>query len=168
MYSKILVAVDGSSTSQRALDEALKLASGGQCAVRALYVIDSPAMLFGVGFYDPSSLKDAFTEEGNVVTRAAQQRFAEAGVAGDTLIVDAQEVGNDVVGAISSAATQWGADLVVLGTHGRRGMQRALLGSIAEAFVRVAPTPVLLVRSEETDEGATRPATGAIPAAPAV
>lgn len=167
MYKKILVAVDGSSTSQRALTEALQLASGTGASIRALYVVDSPAMLFGVGFYDPANLKQAFVEEGALVTEQARRRIADAGVTGDTEVVDAQDADNDVVTAIADAATRWGAELVVLGTHGRRGMQRALLGSIAEAFLRIAPVPVLLVRSEEVEEAPVSPATP-VPGTPAV
>lgn len=151
MYHKILVGIDGSETAQRAFDEALKLAQviGGE--IRALYVVDSPAVLYGVGFYNPSELKKAFNEEGMLVTEDAKARIAAAGVTGETRIIDAQATNEDVVEVLARAASEWPADLVVLGTHGRRGMRRALLGSIAEAFMRIAPVPVLLVRTAETN-----------------
>lgn len=151
MYNKILVGIDGSETSQRAFDEALKLAKlvGGE--IRALYVVDSPAVLYGVGFYDPNELKKAFNEEGILLAEDAKARFAAAGITGETRIVDTQTTSEDVVEVLAREASEWPADLIVLGTHGRRGVRRALLGSVAEAFMRIAPAPVLLVRTPEED-----------------
>lgn len=146
MYKKILAAIDGSDTSTRAFDEALRLAKSVGAAMHVIYVVDSPAMLYGVGFYDPAELKKAFIEEGSLLVREAIEKLELAGVTGDTAIVDAHSADGDVVHAIAQEATRWGADLVVLGTHGRRGVQRALLGSVAEEFMRIAPVPVLLVR----------------------
>ena len=151
MYKKIVAAIDGSETSKRAFDEAIRLAKEVDAEIHVIYVVDSPAMLYGVGFYDPSELKKAFVEEGSLLVREATETLAAAGVRGDTAIVDAQAANGDVVTAIAQEATRWGADLVVLGTHGRRGVQRALLGSVAEAFIRIAPTPVLLVRFPADD-----------------
>jgi nucleotide-binding universal stress UspA family protein len=108
-------------------------------------------MLYGVGFYDPAELKKAFIEEGALLTREATETLASANVPGDSVIIDSHDANGDVVKAISHEATHWGADLVVLGTHGRHGVQRALLGSVAEEFVRITPTPVLLVRYAAND-----------------
>jgi len=146
MYKKILAAIDGSDTSKRAFDEAIRLAKSVGAEMHVIYVVDSPAMLYGVGFYDPADLKRAFVEEGALLTREATETLAAAGVVGDTAIIDAHAADNDVVKTIAQECVRWGADLVVLGTHGRRGMQRALLGSVAEEFMRITPVPVLLVR----------------------
>ncbi|MGI4856398.1 MAG: universal stress protein [Janthinobacterium lividum] len=146
MYKKILAAVDGSETSKRAFAEAVGLAKTLGAEMHVIYVVDSPGMLYGVGFYDPGELKKAFVEEGALLTREALATLSAAGVTGDSVIVDAHTADGDVVTAIAQETVRWGADLVVLGTHGRRGVQRALLGSVAEAFMRVAPVPVLLVR----------------------
>jgi len=151
MYKKILAAVDGSDTSKRAFDEALRLAKSLGATMHVIYVVDSPAMLYGVGFYDPADLKRAFLEEGALLTREASETLAAAGVEGDTIVIDAHEADNDVVKTIAQECTRWGADLVVLGTHGRRGMQRALLGSVAEEFMRITPVPVLMVRYASGD-----------------
>ncbi|MCP1116821.1 universal stress protein [Robbsia andropogonis] len=146
MYKKIMAAIDGSDTSKRAFDEAMSFARSQDALLHVVYVVDSPAMLYGVGFYDPAELKKAFVEEGALLAREAEESMQAAGVRGDTAIVDAQGANGDVVHALAQEADRWGADLVVLGTHGRRGMQRALLGSVAEEFMRVTPVPVLLVR----------------------
>jgi len=146
MYKKIMAAIDGSETSKRAFDEAMRFARSQDALLHVVYVVDSPAMLYGVGFYDPAELKKAFVEEGALLAREAEESMQAAGVRGDTAIVDAQGANGDVVHALAQEADRWGADLVVLGTHGRRGMQRALLGSVAEEFMRVTPVPVLLVR----------------------
>ena len=67
MYKKILVAVDGSETSKLALAEAVRLAKAFQSTVRAVYIVDSPAMLFDVGYYDPTELRKSFIEAGTAL-----------------------------------------------------------------------------------------------------
>jgi nucleotide-binding universal stress UspA family protein len=146
MYKKLMAAIDGSDTSKRAFDEAIRFAKSQGAQLHVVYVVDSPAMLYGVGFYDPAELKKAFVEEGSLLAREAAESMQAAGVLGETAIIDAQSANGDVVHALAQEAVRWGADLVVLGTHGRRGVQRALLGSVAEEFMRVTPVPVLLVR----------------------
>lgn len=147
MYKKILVAIDGSEIAAHALEHAINLSKCIQSELRAIYVVDCPTVFFSGSFYDPSLLQNAFIEEGSLVTTQAQKIFDQAGIKGDTQIVDTQG-GHDIVGAISRAATDWMAECVVLGTHGRRGVQRALLGSTAEAFLRITNVPVLLIREQ--------------------
>ncbi|MBB2920733.1 universal stress protein [Cupriavidus alkaliphilus] len=145
-YGKIVVAVDGSSTSDLAVDEAIRVASPGGATVLALYVVDTGTPMFDAGYYDPSQLQKAFEESGQRALQAAAQQLAGAGVTHETQLVTAAAVPGDIGASINEAARQWGADLLVIGTHGRRGVRRLVLGSVAEAVIRQSTVPVLLVR----------------------
>jgi len=149
-YQKIMVAVDGSSTAERALDEAIRVARLSSAQVLALYVVDNGQVLFDAGYYDPSQLRNAFAESGKRALEAAAQRLAAAGVAHKTRLVDDPAVIGDVAASLNVVARDWGADLIVMGTHGRRGVRRLVLGSVAEALIRESTTPVLLVRGDAT------------------
>jgi len=146
MYKKILVAVDGSETSKLALAEAVRLGRASHSTVRAVYIVDSPAMLFDVGYYDPSELRKSFIEAGTALLADTAAALTQAGLTHETALVETEGVGEDVAAALQRDAAQWGADVVVIGTHGRRGLAHAMLGSVAEKFIRRATTPVLLVR----------------------
>ena len=151
MYKKILVAVDGSATSKLALAEAVRLAKAFQSTVRAVYIVDSPAMLFDVGYYDPTELRKSFIQAGTTLLGEIEESLAKDGVPQETALVETEGIGEDVAAALQRDAAKWGADVVVIGTHGRRGLAHAMLGSVAEKFIRQATTPVLLVRGPAKD-----------------
>ncbi|GAB7524585.1 universal stress protein [Paraburkholderia sp. 2C] len=145
MYSNILVALDGSETSTRALDVALRLARESHALLHPLYVIEVPLIAFDTPGFDPSIVREAFCEEGQRVIDAACSRMAKLGVDGSARVVEAAAPGEDVAYRIQRAATECGADLIVMGTHGRRGFRRLVLGSVAERALRSATCPVLLI-----------------------
>ena len=151
MYKKILVAVDGSATSKLALAEAVRLAKAFQSTLRAVYIVDSPAMLFDVGYYDPTELRKSFIQAGTTLLGEIEEILAKDGVPQETALVETEGIGEDVAAALQRDAAKWGADVVVIGTHGRRGLAHAMLGSVAEKFIRQATTPVLLVRGPAKD-----------------
>ncbi|MBB5462379.1 universal stress protein [Paraburkholderia sp. Cpub6] len=156
MYQQILVAVDGSETSSHALDAALQLAHEAGAQLQPLYVVNVPLMTYDVpSSYDPSYVRDALLEEGAHVTDDAAARMRRAGVAGSPRIVEADPVADDVAQCIQRAAAEFKADVVVIGTHGRRGFRRMVLGSVAEPFLRIAQCPVLLISAH-----CVTPATG--------
>ncbi len=148
LYSKIAVAVDGSTTSDLALREAIRVAGQGGAKVLALYVVDNATVLFDAGYYDPSQIERAFAESGQRALEAASARLAAAGISHETTLVKDLPVTGDVAASLNETARQWGADLLVIGTHGRRGVRRLVLGSVAEAVIRQSSMPVLLVRGE--------------------
>lgn len=151
MYKKILVAVDGSDTSKLALAEAVRLAKAFQSTVRAVYIVDSPAMLFDVGYYDPTELRKSFIEAGTALLADTAATLTSEGLENETTLVETTGVGEDVASALQREAVESGAEIVVIGTHGRRGLAHAMLGSVAEKFIRQATTPVLLVRGPAKD-----------------
>jgi len=151
MYQHILVAVDGSDTSKNALKAAIHLASDCHATLTALYVIDNTPVLYDAGFYDPSILRTALKEEGTRVCAEALAAIKEAGLQASAEVVEVELLGDDIAHQIEAAALAAKADVVVMGTHGRRGFRRLMLGSVAERFVRVSTRPVLLVPSHNPD-----------------
>ncbi len=132
MHQVILVAIDGGEPSQRALAHAISLASrhGGDAHLRLLYVLDDAL--------DQSEL----IAEGNAALAEASRTVAAAGI--DTSQVMRPSSGGTIASAILAEATQCGADLIALGTHGRKGLRRAIVGSVAEGVIRDSRLPVLL------------------------
>ena len=131
MYTRIMVAVDGSPPSKRALDEGVKMARLCGARVVAVFVVDKSLMLAGAGRLDPDALLGEFRKDGEAVLRTAERTLSHAPVNGDTEIIET-EFGEDVAERLQRCVAQRSIDLAVLGTHGRRGVRRLLLGSVAE------------------------------------
>jgi nucleotide-binding universal stress UspA family protein len=146
MYEKILMAFDGSETSKRALGEALQLARLTGAQLCMVHVVDIAAPL-GMGMtYVPPDLLDTYRDEAKKQLEVARSEAKAAGVPCETHLLTLEVISDSVADCLKRCATRYGAQLVVLGTHGRRGVKRAFLGSVAEAFARQADCPVLLVR----------------------
>ncbi|OUL92788.1 universal stress protein [Paraburkholderia hospita] len=145
MYKRILVAIDGSETSAHAFEAALQLARESDAQLQPLYVVDNPLMAYDAAGYDPSILREACLEEGRLLAAEALTAMKRDAVAGTPLTVEVDRPGQDIAERIRLTASEFKADLVVLGTHGRRGFRRFFLGSVAERVVRSACCPVLLV-----------------------
>ena len=145
MYKRILVPVDGSETSNRALVAALQLAreSGGR--VRLLHAIDELASL-GAFEYSGQVL-EAARKGGAKALDEARAIAVAGGVPAEHKL--AEVAGQGLGEVVADEARNWPADLIVIGTHGRRGVSRVLLGSGAEQVLRLAPVPVLAVRTPE-------------------
>lgn len=149
MYQRIFVAVDGSPTSARGLDEAIQLGrlSGGRLMLA--HVIDE--LVFMTGFETGATyMNDVLPQlrrRGNEVLDAARRRVDDAGLAAETRLLECFAIRTSEV--LLGEASAWNADLIVVGTHGRRGVGRLMLGSDAEEIVRGAKVPVLLVRAVE-------------------
>lgn len=152
MFKRIIVAIDGSRTSQGAFEAALDLAVTHQAVVQAYYVVESGPMFMDVPGYDPSVLQKGLSEQGAMVAREAADAMKARGVAGNVVTVDAT-ASDDVASLVIGAARAFNADLLVMGTHGRKGFKRLILGSVAERCLRQATLPVLLVPSAAAIEG---------------
>ena len=145
MYTRILVPVDGSPTSNKALTAALQLAREAGGSVRVVHAFDELAFLSGYE-YDGSILRAARADADKILSTALETA-ASAGVPADSSLLETR--GRRLGDAVADEASAWKADLVVVGTHGRRGVGRVLLGSGAEQVIRMAPVPVLAVRESE-------------------
>ncbi|WP_321889999.1 universal stress protein [Paraburkholderia bannensis] len=149
MYSRVLVAIDGSKTASQALHMAIRLALDSKAVLMPLYVIDLPVMAYDVPGFDPSIVRDAYFEEGRLLCADAQTKMLEAGVQGIARSVEAHLGAEDIAHCIVRVAAEFNADLIVMGTHGRRGVRRLVLGSVAERVLRSARCPILLVPSHK-------------------
>ncbi|RYF82864.1 MAG: universal stress protein [Comamonadaceae bacterium] len=149
MYQRILVPIDGSSTSGRGLTEAIQIArlTGGR--LRLVHVIDELSFALAVDAYAGYSgtwLEELRTNATKLLL-AAQARAAKENVEADTVLIDRfKGAVHDQVIAEAQASM---ADLIVIGTHGRRGIGRWVMGSSAEHILRLSPVPVLLIRAPE-------------------
>jgi len=148
MYQRILVPVDGSLTSNAGLAEAVKLAKLTGARLLLLHVVDDmPMMMSAEGLTAMSG--DIFTilkEGGEKVLEQARVAVASQGLAVDTKLLES--LNGRLCDHVNQQVTGWKADLIVLGTHGRRGASRWLLGSDAEQVLHSAAVPVLLIRAE--------------------
>jgi nucleotide-binding universal stress UspA family protein len=144
-YRKILVAVDGSAAATKGLREAVRLAKSEEAELIIYNVVDE--------FYAFATPEAAVAAVDIVPTLrdAGKRVLAKAAAVADKQGVKAKTVMRETVGgsaadAIVREAKKQRADLIVLGTHGRRGVRRLVLGSDAEQVVRTSPVPVLLVK----------------------
>lgn len=142
MPKNILVPVDFSEYAEHALDYAIVLAAKLDARVHLLNVIGIPALgVPELGVALSASMMDSIVKENQAaLDKLANARRTKAMI-GEVMLRtgDARDV-------IVRACEEVGADLIVMGTHGRRGVTRALLGSVAESIVRTAPCPVLTIR----------------------
>ncbi|MGE5168999.1 MAG: universal stress protein [Rudaea sp.] len=154
MFKQILVAVDGSPTSNRGLKAAIGLAADQHASLAIVHVVDTMASMAYVGdmSYVPASYVDDMLEDlranGRRILAKAESQARDAGVEAKTFLVETK--GGTVAEAILAQARKARADVIVLGTHGRRGLSRVLMGSDAETVLREARIPVMLVRAPET------------------
>lgn len=146
MYKKILVAIDGSPTSGHALQHALGLARDLKAALRLVHVIDEGVLSFAPELaIDIGAILKARRDAGEKILTAARDACKAAGLEAETRLLETGTPAEHIAEALAAEARAWPADLVVAGTHGRRGVQRLLLGSVAEGIARVSPAPVLLI-----------------------
>ncbi|MBP7532579.1 MAG: universal stress protein, partial [Ottowia sp.] len=130
MFKHILVPVDGSDTSLAAIDKAAGLAKAFGAQVTAIFVID-PYPFTGVGAdfaYGQDQYLNAAKAEAGAAIENAAARLKQAGVDAETKVVESHAVWRGVL----EAADAVGADLIVMGSHGRRGLEKLVLGSVAQ------------------------------------
>ena len=144
MYQRILIPVDGSPTSDRALGEALALARQQNAQLQLLHVIEDIHFVDIESSINYAELQETMRSSGNKVLTQAQTAVQQAGMTAETKLLEAS--GKRVASVIVTEAGRWPADLIVIGTHGRSGFSRLLFGSVAEGVVRTAQVPVLLIR----------------------
>ena len=153
MFRRILVPIDGSPPSSRGLKEAIALAKDHAARLCVLHVVDELVVTqaFDGAMYAPPGFIEDFTKalraDGKKLLERAEARVRRRRIKVETALVET--LGHRVADLIVRQARKWRADVIVLGTHGRRGLSRVLMGSDAEMVVREAPVPVLLVRSPQ-------------------
>ena len=146
LTKKILVPCDFAGSSRSACDVAAELAEKFRVPLTFIHVIPAPSLSYSSTPYVPAPEYTQFIEESaRAALRDEAARFQGKGLAVETMLK---------IGApweeIIDAATRLDVGLIVMGTHGRRGLPRAILGSVAEKVVRLSPVPVLTVHGADT------------------
>ena len=145
MYKQILVPVDGSATSKRGLEEAMRLAKAGGGTIRLVHVVDELVMI------DPEvpvyyqAMIESLRESGKATLAKSEAAVKAQGIPVQAVLLET--MGMRAADLIVEQAAQWPADLIVMGTHGRKGISHLLMGSVAERVVRSARCVVMTVRS---------------------
>lgn len=152
MFDRILVPIDGSKTASKALLQAMALAEMTHGRIRLIHVIGDVLSALGgeAAMICSDEIYTAVTAAGNRLLSDAAAVVETRRIPVDTVLCEPSAT--RLSEQIEEAAKAWGANLIVLGSHGRRGVHRLLLGSDAEQIMRVASVPVLLVR-----DGASQP-----------
>lgn len=149
MYKRILVPVDGSGTSRRGLQEAIALAqlTGGQ--LRLLHVVDelSAALSMSGQGVVSADMFELLREGGQQVLAQALAEVQSHQLAAEPVLIEGFT--GRLCDHVLAQAQQWGAEVIVLGSHGRRGVGRIVMGSDAEQIIRTAQVPVLVVRTPD-------------------
>jgi nucleotide-binding universal stress UspA family protein len=151
MFRRILVPIDGSPTSNRGLEAAIGLATDQKAKICLLHVVDELIVATGPDgmMYMPPTYIDEFIRalraSGKKLLARAEAKVRKHGIEVEAVLLET--LGRRVAEQIIKQAKKWRADVIVLGTHGRRGLSRMVMGSDAEMVLRETPIPVLLVRS---------------------
>jgi nucleotide-binding universal stress UspA family protein len=156
MYKRILVPLDGSDTSLQGLDEAVRLALPLGATLRLVHVVNKFKRM--TGYASSSSymeLLPGIKEEGELLLQQGRERAERGGVKVQTMLLSS--LTGQVSEMVAEEAKAWRADLIVVGTCGRKGVERILWGSDAEQVMRVAPVPVMLVQATRSDADALAP-----------
>jgi len=157
-YKRILVPIDGSPTSNAGLREAMALAKGQGASLQLVHVADQHYITM-LGLETATAVDDlmaSVNQAGKRILRNAERLVRREGVEASTVLLET--LTGPAADPIVRQAQKWKADLIVIGTHGRRGVRRLLMGSDAEQIVRTSPVPVLLVRAPGREAKAARPA----------
>jgi nucleotide-binding universal stress UspA family protein len=148
MYQRILVPVDGSHTSTLGLQEAIRIAIDQGARLRIIHVVDELVVAQNFdGYFNTGDLLDALRDAGKKAMQNALALARKHDLKAEATLFES--LGGRISEIIVKEAKKWRADLIVMGTHGRRGVTRMVLGSDAEAILRATPVPVLLVRSPD-------------------
>lgn len=144
MARRFLVPLDGSPTAEHGLQEALSLAKPLDASLVLLHVVESYPMMIEMATTSTwDAVANGLREQGQVLLERARRSALDAGVAAEAHLEE--NAAARVCDLIVEQAREHHCDMIVMGTHGRRGVQHALMGSDAERVVRQSKIPVLLV-----------------------
>ncbi|CEG58347.1 universal stress protein [Legionella fallonii] len=150
MYKNIMLAIDGSKVSDSLVEEVIKLTKDQDVNLRIIHVLDESFVHYGGPSFDYLSLIAHWREEGqNILDNASRIITSQSSIKVETSLLELKPLQGRVAEVIAEEAKKWPADLLVIGTHGRRGFSRLFLGSVAENIIRIATTPLLLVRGSD-------------------
>lgn len=146
MYKTILVAVDGSDTSKLALQEAIKIAKNLGSKLYILHIADEYITNWLGASIDVSKYQDTIRQYGKEILQAMEDQARKAGVDATCQLIEFTDDNSRISEQILDYVAAVRAELLVIGTHGKRGVRRILIGSVAEEVIHTIDIPVLLVR----------------------
>ena len=144
MYKRILVPIDGSDASGLALREAIALAKDQNATIRIFHVVDLTTTYSSVSSPHVVERQNALQAEGQKVVANGSEPVRAMGIQCDSKCIST--FNKDICDLIENEANHWAADVIVIGSHGRRGIRRMFLGSVAEGLARISNKPLLLIR----------------------
>lgn len=151
IYKNILLAIDGSNVSNAAVEEIIKLTKGEKVHLRVIHVVDENIVYYGGPGFDHALLINGLKEEGKeVLDNAVKTIEKQTSVKIEKCLLELKLFQGKIADVIVEEAKNWPADLLVIGSHGRRGLGHFFLGSVAEHVTRIATMPVLIVRSSNS------------------
>ncbi|HSG92150.1 MAG TPA: universal stress protein [Methylotenera sp.] len=150
MYKHILCPIDGSETANAGMHEAIQFAKEQNAQLHFLHVIDTYIPIVDMsGDFNITYMIDILRENGAKIIKKAAAAAEKAGVNADTKTIES--VGGRTASYIVQEAENWPADLIIMGTHGLRGISRLVMGSDAENVLRTSNVPILLVKSPHAE-----------------
>jgi nucleotide-binding universal stress UspA family protein len=147
MYSKILVPVDGSGASRRGLAEAVKLAKALGAQLRLVHVVNEFfAIAPDITAMYAQEMIESLRAVGKQILADSKEYVHKQSVEAQSVLLES--IGGRAADLIMDQVKEWQPELIVMGTHGRRGVRRMVMGSDAETMLRLSPVPVLMVRDD--------------------
>ncbi|WP_227461595.1 universal stress protein [Cupriavidus pauculus] len=147
-----MVAIDNSACSSRALEESIREAALRRCCLEILHVVDYGFLKHDQHLLDVSSIRRDRAAAGHALLQTAATRANANQLEHSVQLIDDMATLGDVAGRILKYVRDTCPALVVVGTHGKTGLTRAVLGSVADQLVRHSPVPVLVVRQDMQPE----------------
>lgn len=148
-YKRILVAVDGSETSDLALQEAIDLTRDQKCNLRIIHILDEAIVKYAETYIDYKTLWALYKKEGQDLIERINKQLTHENIDFSADLVVLKVNKGRLAEKIAAEAKKWHADLLVIGTHGRQGISHFFLGSVAERVLRLTSMPVLLIRGQQ-------------------
>jgi nucleotide-binding universal stress UspA family protein len=146
LFGNVLIPIDGSAASVSAVDEVIRLFTTQQPSLRLLHIADE---ISSNEHFEPGTggwlIMESVRAEGEKILLDARNALAAHGLSAECRLIDSHT--GRAARRIIREAAEWPADIIVMGTHGRRGIARWALGSTAEEVSRASPVPVLLVHA---------------------
>ncbi|MBS0290103.1 MAG: universal stress protein [Proteobacteria bacterium] len=150
IYEHIVVAIDGSETAKIALHEAIKFAKdSANTKLHLLHVIDAIYVNWSMQPICPLDVVESLRNAGKDILEEARTQLRHLGVKKmETHLVELNQAEKRIADKIVEAAISVNADLIIIGTHGRRGVNLLVMGSVAIGIIKISPIPVLLIRGQ--------------------
>lgn len=149
MFKRIIVTMDDTKAAHYALDKAIELAKEQKAKLRIVHVVDYVNLTAGVEGINVERFMESLKDFGKNLLKRSVELAAKKGVKAERKLIESSELISHIAEKILTDAEKWRADLIIVGTHGRRGIKRLFWGSVAETIIRDAKAPILIFRRKK-------------------